>query len=149
MISHGSARRDLVMARAAATSIDVGLAAVAYSVVALASVLVGVVARGLADALGWVAVLAAIATYLYNVGYLQATKGQSIGRQRTGIWLRSEDGISVPTTGQVWGRAGIDLIGLFTAGVLFLADRIVALVRPDQRRLSDLVLRTLVCEITP
>jgi uncharacterized RDD family membrane protein YckC len=139
-------RRDFILARAAATAIDVGIAAAAYVAVALISALAGFINYKLANFVGWIAVAAAIGAFIYNSGYLQVKTGQSIGKRQTGIEILSDDDAKA-TASQVWMRAGIDLVCILTIGVLFLIDRIVALTRPDLRRLTDLVIRTKVVEV--
>ena len=141
-----TSRRDFILARAAATAIDVGVAAAAYVAVAILSALAGAINFGFANFLGWVAVVASIAAFLFNTGYLQAASGQSVGKRKTGLQVLSEDGTRA-TPGQIWGRAGVDLVCLLTIGVLFLIDRVVALTRPDLRRPTDFALRTKVLEV--
>jgi uncharacterized RDD family membrane protein YckC len=141
-----TSRRDLILARAAATTIDIGVAAAAYVAVAILSAFAGAINDRFSNFLGWVAVVAAVAAFLLNTGYLQTANGQSIGKRTTGLQVLSEDGTRA-TAGQIWGRAGIDLICLLTIGVLFLVDRIVALTRPDLRRPTDFAIRTMVLAV--
>jgi len=128
--------------RAIAFLIDWAVAVALLIAVFIVGLILGAISSALGLLVDFVGYLAVMAYYFWNLGYLQGTTGQSLGKRQQGISLVKEETQQPVGFGMAIVRyllAGA--LGSVTCGIYYVLDLLFPLWDPKRQRITDKILK--------